>query len=115
MMMQDYKRALYDFSAAFFNQDRHENKQPNAIVKPEPSCSGLFYMSAGQCNYHLGMYTEALAHYAVATKRDRENYLEGQIAYNRGLANASLTNYLDAISDYKQSIKVTEPAKQASA
>ena len=26
MMMQDYKRALYDFSAAFFNQDRHENK-----------------------------------------------------------------------------------------
>ena len=28
MMMYDYKRALYDFSAAFFNQDRSENKQP---------------------------------------------------------------------------------------
>lgn len=28
MMMHDYKRALYDFSAAFFNQDKNEHKQP---------------------------------------------------------------------------------------
>lgn len=26
MMMHDYKRALYDFSSAFFNQDRLESK-----------------------------------------------------------------------------------------
>ena len=28
MHMIDYKRALYDFSAAILNQTRHEGKQP---------------------------------------------------------------------------------------
>ena len=28
MLMTDYKRALYDFSAAILNQTRHEAKQP---------------------------------------------------------------------------------------
>ena len=31
MQMTDYKRALYDFSAAILNQTRHENKQPPAV------------------------------------------------------------------------------------
>lgn len=28
MMMHDYKRALYDFSAAILNETRYFNKQP---------------------------------------------------------------------------------------
>ena len=31
MHMTDYKRALYDFSAAILNQTRHEGKQPSQI------------------------------------------------------------------------------------
>ena len=94
MMMHDYKRALYDFSAAFFNQDRLESKQPAYNwVKPEPGGSALFYMFAGQCNYYLGQYEEALAHYDIARTRDRDDVLKSQICYNKGLANASLGRY----------------------
>lgn len=76
MMMHDYKRALYDFSAAFFNQDRHEVFQQNKDnPKPQESASGLYYMHAGMCNYNLGMYEEALAHYEVASKRDKDDSL----------------------------------------
>lgn len=55
MMMHDYKRALYDFSAAILNETRYFNKQPygQGQVKQEGGLA-LFYMCGGQCNYYLG-------------------------------------------------------------
>lgn len=61
-------------------------------------------MSAGQCNYYLGQYEEALAHYDIAKTRDRDDQLKGLIYYNKGLANASLGRYQDAIEDYEEAI-----------
>ena len=55
-------------------------------------------MYAGQCNYYLGQYDEALAHYEIALKYDQDS-LRGQILYNKGLANASLMRYKEAIED----------------
>ena len=117
MMMHDYKRALYDFSAAFFNQDRLPTKQPPpGQIKHEQGGAALFYMHAGQCNYYLGQYEEALAHYDIARARDGDSGpLKSAIYYNKGLANASLGRYPEAIDDYVESIKDTEPAKQAQA
>ena len=49
-------------------------------------------MCGGQCNYYLGQYEEALAHYEIALSKDKEGYA-GEILYNKGLANASLMRY----------------------
>lgn len=65
MMMHDYKRALYDFSAAILNETRYSNKQPLSQNKTENSLA-LFYLHGGQCNYYLGQFEEALAHYKIA-------------------------------------------------
>jgi len=92
MMMHDYKRALYDFSAAILNETRYSNKQHYGQIKGEGG-NALFYMYAGQCNYYLGQYDEALAHYEIAMKHDPSDQLKGQILYNKGLANSSLMRY----------------------
>ena len=55
-------------------------------------------MCRGQCNYYLGQYEEALAHYEIASNRPN-NDLTGEILYNKGLANASLMRYDDAIEN----------------
>ena len=57
-----------------------------------------FYMCGGQCNYYLGQYEEALAHYEIALSKGYED-LKGEILYNKGLANASLMRYEAAIQD----------------
>lgn len=106
MMMHDYKRALYDFSAAILNETRSLSRTQNinlAGVKNEGGLA-LFYMCGGQCNYYLGQYEEALAHYVIAKQKDKkapasDNKLKSQICYNMGLANASLMRYRDAIRD----------------
>ena len=48
----------------------------------------------GLCNYYLGQYEEALAHYDVAIQRHNgnEGSVLGEIYYNRGLANS--TNFV---------------------
>ena len=56
MHLLEYKRALYDFSAAI----RAEGRVPGG---GSPSFLAEFYMYAGQCNQMLGQYEEALAHY----------------------------------------------------
>ena len=55
-------------------------------------------MCGGQCNYYLGQYEEALAHYEIALSKGYED-LKGEILYNKGLANASLMRYEAAIQD----------------
>ena len=103
MMMHDYKRALYDFSAAILNQTRESKNQPPNI-RPEGG-NANFYMHGGQCNYYLGQYEEALAHYEIAINKNSENkdsefkHLLGLIYYNKGLANASLMRYEEAVTD----------------
>ena len=71
MMMHDYKRALYDFSAAILNETRFGYKQPpNSQVRFEGGLA-LFFLCGGQCNYYLGQFEEALAHYEIAREKDR--------------------------------------------
>ena len=110
MMMHDYKRALYDFSAAILNETRAFNKQP---ILPGRSEGGLasFYMHGGMCNYYLGQYEEALAHYEIAISKNPDDDLLSKIFYNKGLANASLMRYDDAISDQLQAYEKV-PDKQ---
>jgi len=96
MHMTDYKRALYDFSAAILNQTRHEGKQPTQI-KSEGGLAS-YYMYGGMCNYHLGQYEEAIAHYDIAKAKHEQppagdGPLLGQILYNRGLAYSSLMRF----------------------
>ena len=102
MMMHDYKRALYDFSAAILNETRSASLQMSRFssVKDEGG-NARFYMCGGQCNYYLGQYEEALAHYEIALSKDAKNKgsLSGEIYYNKGLANASLMRYDAAIED----------------
>ena len=64
-------------------------------------------MHGGQCNYYLGQYEEALAHYEIAKSKDTNENLMGQICYNKGLANASLMRYWDAIADQETAIEKT--------
>ena len=116
MMMHDYKRALYDFSAAILNDTRKSQTifQQHG-VKNEGGLA-LFYMCGGQCNYYLGQYEEALAHYEVAKQKDKkatgsDNKLKSQICYNMGLANASLMNYREAIKDQKKAIENSDQSK----
>lgn len=99
MMMHDYKRALYDFSAAILNETRYYNKQPYGQGVKQEGGLAMFYMSGGQCNYYLGQFEEALAHYKIAQARDKEGNLKSQICYNKGLANSSLMRYEEAIAD----------------
>ena len=69
-------------------------------------------MCAGQCNYYLGQYEEALAHYEIAKSKDRDNFLSGEILYNKGLANASLMRYEDAIQDQTAALEGLDQNKQ---
>ena len=54
------------------------------------------------CNYHLGQYEEAIAHYDIAKAKHEghgDGPLLGQILYNRGLAFSSLMRFEQAILD----------------
>ena len=70
-------------------------------------------MYAGQCNYYLGQYDEALAHYEIAINKNKDDAgLLGLIHYNKGLANASLMRYQEAIADQSEALKHLEQNKQ---
>ena len=112
MMMHDYKRALYDFSAAILNETRSPNKQPYSLGVKQEGGNALFYMCGGQCNYYLGQYEEALAHYEIALQKDKDKQLTGLIYYNKGLANASLMRYDEAIKDQELALAANEGNKQ---
>lgn len=78
MHMQEYKRALYDFSAAI----RAESKKDNDPIKLAD-----YYMYAGQCNQLLGQYQEALDHFDIGIAKNPDN---GGLHLNRGLTNSTL-------------------------
>ena len=106
MMLNDFKRALYDFSGAILNQSKYASKQPKE-VKSEGLSS--FYLHGGKCNYYLGQYEEALAHYQIAIEKheSKEGDLLGQIYYYKGLAHSSLQDYAAAIESQNKALSVT--------
>ena len=69
-------------------------------------------MHAGICNYHLGQYEEAIAHYDIAKVKHEqahgpngETALLGNILYNRGVAYSSLMRFEQAIADQSTAIE----------
>lgn len=91
--MQDYKRALYDFSAAI----RFETRRG-----PTNSNLAKYYMFAGQANQLLGQYEEALAHFDIAAKKSDS---DANIFYNRGLTYASLQRFEEARRDFANAVE----------
>ena len=60
------------------------------------------------CNYHLGQYEEAIAHYDIAKVKHGEHgdsNLTGNILYNRGVAYSSLMRFELAIADQQAAIE----------
>lgn len=95
MSMQDFKRALYDFSAAI----RAEQKKDGLASE-----LAEYYMYAGQCNQMLGQYEEALAHYNYGIQKNSES---GELFFNRGLAHVSLKNFERGIEDFQKALNFT--------
>ena len=104
--MNDFKRALYDFSGAILNQSKNSAKQPK-VDKAEGLST--FYLHGGQCNYYLGQYEEALAHYNIAIEKNDARSADtlGQIYYYKGLAHSSLQDYTAAIEAQNKAIANT--------
>jgi len=102
--MGDYKRALYDYSAAILNDDKHPKW--NTLV-PGVGGAPTYYMYGGICNYNLGQYEEALQHYdrAIREYNGTEGHNLAMIYYNRGLSNSSLMRFEEAIEDHNNSIR----------
>ena len=101
MAMQDYKRALYDFSAAIRAAQKRDQTDADKD-RPEKLCE--HYMNAGICNQMLGQYEEALAHYNYGIQKYSE---KGDIFFHRGLANVSLERYQKGIDDFNNALKCT--------
>lgn len=95
MAMQDYKRALYDFSAAIRAE---QIKQSNASATDLAE----YYMYAGQCNQMLGQYHEALAHYKYGIDK---NSAFGELYYHQGLAWVSINKYQNGIDDFQKALQ----------
>lgn len=100
MLLDDYKRALYDFSAAILNETRYNSSQKYQVKSPDSLAH--YYTEGGICNYYLGQFEEALAHYEIAIKKEemsgsKDNVLLGKIYYNKGLALSSLKRFDAAI------------------
>lgn len=115
MEMQDYKRALYDFSAAIRAQQNaatraeqsgatraEQNKQSNA----SPTVLAEYYMYAGRCNQMLGQYHEALAHYKYGIDKDSAF---GELYYHQGLAWVSINKYQNGIDDFQKALQHHQP------
>lgn len=96
MQMQDYKRALYDFSAAI----RFETRSTKGTDAKRLSD---YYLYAGQSNQLLGQYEEALAHYDIAVAKWQGDY---QRLYNRGLTYASLERFEEAKKDFSKAMEL---------
>lgn len=59
------------------------------------------------CNYYLGQYEEALAHYDIAMTKQPSTEDAGKIYYYKGLAFSSLRRYEEAIEAQQKAIEKT--------
>jgi len=94
MQMQDYKRALYDFSTAIKIESKKVPNDNEKIAK--------YYMLAGQANQMLGQYEEALTHYEIAIKKKNS---DGIFYYNRGLTYSTLQRFDEAKKDFNTALE----------
>ena len=86
------------------SQDPAKVSPTTTVSATEFELTYLYAVYGGICNYHLEQYEEALAHYDIAlTKPDKdEGQIKlGEIYYNRGLSNACLMKFEEAIQDYR--------------
>lgn len=97
--MNDFVRALYDFTVAI----RIEKTSSN----PDYKYLAEFYNHAGVQHYELQQLEEAQTHYDLAVKYDDS---VGIYKYNRGLVKSHLNKLEDAIVDYEEALKIlSEP------
>lgn len=121
-MTQGYfMEALMDFSVAIKlekdrkdNADRNENQGMVSSGNKEKDKIHEYYRNAGQANYELAQYNEALQHFESAAK----GAPSGHDFFNRGLANMKLGDYEQADVDFKAALKQyqgkeQDPASQA--
>ena len=94
MHMQDYKRALYDFSTAIKAESRKEALASNL---------GDFYMYAGQCNFVLGFFSEALQHYNMGVQNNNESW---ELMYHRAMLHSSLHQYAESCKDFMKALEL---------
>lgn len=94
MAMQEYKRGLYDFSAAI----RAEQKKENRDVKSDENLSE-FYLYAGQCNHMLGQFEEAILHYNFAYEKNKDS---AEVLFHRGQSHVAINAFHEGIKDFMQ-------------
>lgn len=131
LFKSEYKRALFDFSAAIhalnnYKGQAYDQKPTRDFflafpfdsmddAKPTPNPAGslsINYNFAGMCNHALGQFEEALAHYNIAdswirrvkSSTNLDENLRSDILFNRGQTYTSLggiDNLNKAIVDFK--------------
>lgn len=94
MHMQDYKRALYDFSTAIRAESRKDALASNLTD---------FYMYAGQCNFKLGLFNEALQHFNMGVQISNESW---ELMYHRAILHNSLQQYPESTKDFLRAIEL---------
>lgn len=101
MQMQEYKRALYDFSAAI-RAAQKKDQDPHDIAE--------YYLYAGQCNQFLGQYQEAVQHYEYGISKNENN---GELFFHLGLAYVSLQEYEKGNEMFKKASEKTTGMSEA--
>ena len=104
-MTQGYfMEALMDFSVAIKlekdrkdNAERNENQGMVSSGNKEKDKIHEYYRNAGQANYELAQYNEALQHFESAVR----GAPSGHDYFNRGLTNMKLGDYENADADFK--------------
>ena len=97
MHMQEYKRALYDFSAAI----RAEAKEQKDYSKNNLA---WYYQFSGQCNLLLGQYEEALIHFDIGLSKNETKPLY----FYRGITNVSLQRFQEALNDFQSAHNIKD-------
>jgi len=97
-----------DFSVAIkLEKDRTRENQrdgPGSNAMQAPSKKSelqTYYRNAGQANFELAQYNEALQHFERAIKEEGKN---GYNLFNKGLAHMKLGLYEEAHQDFEKAL-----------
>lgn len=106
-MAQGYfMEALMDFSVAIkLEKERtkeHNRDGPSMMQQFKKSEVQQYYRNAGQANFELAQYHEALLHFERAIKEDGSN---GHNYFNKGLTHMKLGLHDEAHADFNQALK----------
>lgn len=102
-----FMEALMDFSVAIkLDRDRKENEQKNqdqgvpSFERQKKDSLPEYFRNAGQANYELAQFTEALQHFDSAIRGAGS----GHDYFNRGLTYMKLGDYTSALEDFKKAL-----------